>query len=131
MRRDTLIDASVFREWIVNVGRRDARERISHLLCEIYMRLNAVGLVVAVAGLVLDTQSEVVSDVRELVPQDLQALRDVNELQAETGVAGEIDVTVRGQRRVPRLRRAGRPRLGNHRRRRSGHDRHGHRKRAY
>ena len=42
--RDTLIDASVFREWIVNVGRRDARERISHLLCEIYMRLNAVGL---------------------------------------------------------------------------------------
>ena len=58
-------------------------------------RVLAVGLVVAVAGLVLDTQSEVVSDVRELVPQDLQALRDVNELQAETGVAGEIDVTVR------------------------------------
>ena len=47
------------------------------------------------SGLALDTQSEVVSDVRELVPQDLQALRDVNELQEETGVSGEIDVTVR------------------------------------
>ena len=35
------------------------------------------------------------SDVRELVPQDLQALRDVNVLQKETGVSGEIDVTVR------------------------------------
>jgi hydrophobe/amphiphile efflux-3 (HAE3) family protein len=55
----------------------------------------AVGLAMAVAGLALDTQSEVVSDVRELVPQDLQALRDVNVLQAETGVAGEIDVTIR------------------------------------
>ena len=48
-----------------------------------------------VAGLALDTQSEVVSDVRELVPRDLQALEDVNELQEETGVSGEIDVTVR------------------------------------
>jgi hypothetical protein len=32
--RDTLIDASVFREWIMNVGRRDASERLSHLICE-------------------------------------------------------------------------------------------------
>ncbi len=55
----------------------------------------AVGLAVAVVGLALDTQSEVVSDVRELVPQDLQALQDVNVLQEETGVSGEIDVTVR------------------------------------
>ena len=53
----------------------------------------AIGLAVAVVGLALDTQSEVVSDVRELVPQDLQALKDVNTLQDETGVSGEIDVT--------------------------------------
>jgi hydrophobe/amphiphile efflux-3 (HAE3) family protein len=58
-------------------------------------RVLAVGLAVAVVGLALDTQSEVVSDVRELVPQDLQELRDVNVLQEETGVSGEIDVTVR------------------------------------
>ena len=55
----------------------------------------AIGLAVAVLGLALDTQSEVVSDVRELVPQNLQALEDVNALQEETGVSGEIDVTVR------------------------------------
>ena len=58
-------------------------------------RVLAIGLAVAVVGLALDTQSEVVSDVRELVPQDLQALKDVNVLQEETGVSGEIDVTVR------------------------------------
>ncbi|MEJ7817905.1 MAG: MMPL family transporter [Thermoleophilaceae bacterium] len=60
-------------------------------------RVLAVGLVVALVGLVADTQSPVVSDVRELVPRDLPALRDVNTLQDETGVAGEIDVTVRAQ----------------------------------
>ena len=58
-------------------------------------RVLAIGLAVAVVGLALDTQSEVVSDVRELVPQDLQELRDVNVLQEETGVSGEIDVTIR------------------------------------
>jgi CRP-like cAMP-binding protein len=42
--RDTLIDAAVFREWTVNVGRRSAYARIAHLLCEIFVRRQAVGL---------------------------------------------------------------------------------------
>ncbi|WP_436829226.1 Crp/Fnr family transcriptional regulator [Sphingomonas sp. DT-207] len=41
---DTLIDASIFREWVVNVGRRDARARIAHLLCELIVRLRASGV---------------------------------------------------------------------------------------
>lgn len=41
---DTLVDASVFREWITNVGRRDARARIAHLLCEFSLRLKIAGL---------------------------------------------------------------------------------------
>jgi CRP-like cAMP-binding protein len=41
---DTLIDASIFREWVVNVGRRDARARIAHLLCELAFRLEKIGL---------------------------------------------------------------------------------------
>ena len=40
----TLIEASIFREWIVNVGRREAYARIAHLLCETITRLRAVGL---------------------------------------------------------------------------------------
>jgi len=39
---DTLIDGSIFREWVVNVGRRDARARIAHLLCELALRLEQV-----------------------------------------------------------------------------------------
>ena len=42
--RDTLIDAAIFREWIVNVGGRDAYSRIAHLFCEIFLKLKAVGL---------------------------------------------------------------------------------------
>jgi CRP-like cAMP-binding protein len=41
---DTLIDGSIFREWVVNVGRRDARSRIAHILCEFSLRLEAAGL---------------------------------------------------------------------------------------
>jgi CRP-like cAMP-binding protein len=41
---DTLVDGSVFREWISNVGRRDARTRIAHLLCEFSLRLKVAGL---------------------------------------------------------------------------------------
>ena len=41
---DTLVDGSIFREWIANVGRRDARTRIAHILCEFALRLKVAGL---------------------------------------------------------------------------------------
>jgi CRP-like cAMP-binding protein len=39
-----LVAAAVQREWTLNVGQRSAYERLAHLLVEIYLRLNAVGL---------------------------------------------------------------------------------------
>ena len=44
MWTDTLVDGSIFREWVANVGRRDARTRIAHLLCEFSLRLKVAGL---------------------------------------------------------------------------------------
>ena len=41
--RDTLVDAAVFREWVVNVGRRSAAQRVAHLMCELATRLHAAG----------------------------------------------------------------------------------------
>ncbi|HEX8578122.1 MAG TPA: Crp/Fnr family transcriptional regulator [Allosphingosinicella sp.] len=41
---DTLIDSSIFREWVVNVGRRDSRARVAHILCEFSLRLEEAGL---------------------------------------------------------------------------------------
>ncbi|MBW7969567.1 Crp/Fnr family transcriptional regulator [Bradyrhizobium sp. BR 10289] len=41
--RETLIDGAIFREWIVNVGRREATPRMAHLLIELHRRLKAIG----------------------------------------------------------------------------------------
>lgn len=40
----TLVDEAVLREWLVNIGQRDAFKRIAHLFCELWMRMRAVGL---------------------------------------------------------------------------------------
>jgi CRP-like cAMP-binding protein len=42
--RETLIDGSIFREWIANRS-RNAVARMAHLFCELYFRADAVGLV--------------------------------------------------------------------------------------
>lgn len=42
--RAALVEASVFREWVLNVGRRDAVARIAHMLCEFVARHEAAGL---------------------------------------------------------------------------------------
>jgi CRP-like cAMP-binding protein len=41
---ETLVNASIQREWTVNLGQRSALERMSHLLCELFIRLRLVGL---------------------------------------------------------------------------------------
>jgi CRP-like cAMP-binding protein len=42
--RMTLIDAAIFREWVANVGSRQALGRVAHLLCELVVRLRVIGL---------------------------------------------------------------------------------------
>jgi CRP-like cAMP-binding protein len=41
---DQLVTAAIQREWTFNLGRRTAFERMAHLLCELFMRLQAAGL---------------------------------------------------------------------------------------
>jgi CRP-like cAMP-binding protein len=36
--RDTVLDASILAKWVANVGRKSARARIAHLLCEMGIR---------------------------------------------------------------------------------------------
>jgi CRP-like cAMP-binding protein len=42
--RDTLIDASGFKTWILMLRHAPAIRRMAHLLCDIYVRLRLVGL---------------------------------------------------------------------------------------
>jgi CRP-like cAMP-binding protein len=41
--RETLIDAAIFREWVVDLGRRSATARMGHFLNELYSRLKSIG----------------------------------------------------------------------------------------
>ena len=60
-------------------------------------RVLTVALALAVCGWVLDSRISVVSELERLVPQSLAAVRDVDALQKETGVVGEVDVVVEGE----------------------------------
>ena len=57
-------------------------------------RALTVGLVLAVAGWIADTQTSVQSDVTKLVPPNMPALRDLRTLERVTGVSGEVDIVV-------------------------------------
>jgi CRP-like cAMP-binding protein len=41
----TLVDEAVLREWLVNMGQRNAHDRIAHLFVELWFRLRLVGRV--------------------------------------------------------------------------------------
>jgi CRP-like cAMP-binding protein len=73
--RDTMIEASIFREW--NVSQRPALERISHMLCEQIVRLEAIGVagraipqtqvdLADAAGLSTVHMNRTIQDLREL-----------------------------------------------------------------
>lgn len=40
----TLLDGAIHREWLVGMGRLSATQRTAHLLCELYTRLQTLGL---------------------------------------------------------------------------------------
>jgi len=42
--RTSLIDAAIFRAWIMAMGRKPAPEQLAHLICECFVRMAAVGL---------------------------------------------------------------------------------------
>jgi CRP-like cAMP-binding protein len=42
---ESLLAGAIQREWALNLGRRDALERVAHLICELHERLDVVGLV--------------------------------------------------------------------------------------
>jgi CRP-like cAMP-binding protein len=75
--RDTMLEASIFRERLLNVGQRHALPRTANLLCEQMVRLEAIGMNGAVipltqvdladaAGLSVVHMNRTIQDLREL-----------------------------------------------------------------
>ncbi|KAA2237816.1 Crp/Fnr family transcriptional regulator [Salinarimonas soli] len=92
--RDTLIDAAIFREWMLGIGRRSAKTRIAHLFCEMVTRLTAVDLVDGNRSPLPITQTEL-GDALGLstvhVNRTLQELRGDALLEWEGGVLTVLD----------------------------------------
>jgi CRP-like cAMP-binding protein len=91
----TLVDESVLREWVLNVGRRDAYERIGHLLCEMHARMQLVGLVDD-GRLALPLTQEELADATGLTAvhtnRTLQRLRKENLIEIGSGMLTVLDV---------------------------------------
>jgi predicted RND superfamily exporter protein len=58
-------------------------------------RVLAAGLLLAVCGWVASVGTGVETDIRDLAPPNLKALDNLNELEEETGISGDVNVTVR------------------------------------
>jgi len=96
----SLVDEAVLREWLVNIGGRPSNHRIAHVLCEIFMRLDAVGRVTGnsytfpftqmdIADMTGITQVHVNRTMRELknsglitLKQRVLTIHDVGQLKA-------------------------------------------------
>ena len=112
----TVIDAAIQRTWITCLGRRSAEQHMAHLICELYIRLEAAG---AASGLTFEfpmTQSQL-GDVLGLsvvhVNRKLQELRSSNLLTWQGGritildleglmALSEFDATYLSLRQEPR-----------------------------
>jgi CRP-like cAMP-binding protein len=42
--RDAVVDSGIYRQWLISIGRRNAKQRLAHLICETFTRMEAVGL---------------------------------------------------------------------------------------
>lgn len=92
-----LVDESVLREWLVNMGQRDAHGRIAHLIAEFWLRLETVGLIDGDSFKLPLTQEEI-GDAMGLTPVH------VNRTLQRMRSSGLIELS-RGTLQVPDFRR--------------------------
>ncbi len=89
---DTIIDAAIHRQWLVAMGRRSGLGHLAHLVCELYLRLQAVGQTGELTYELPLTQS-VLGDALGL--STVHVSRLISELRAEGVIqwsGGRIDI---------------------------------------
>ena len=95
----SLVDEAVLRAWIVNLGRREAFDRVAHLVCEVHARLHHVGLAPKDAFDLPLTQEDLADALGLTEVHVSRTLRRLREDGLMTFRRGEIVVTD-----MPRLR---------------------------
>jgi CRP-like cAMP-binding protein len=93
--RDTLINAAIFRTWVMATGRLEASEHLAHVLCELYARYEAVGLTQDTSFALPVTQAEL-ADALGLsavhANRTVQALRGEGMVEMEAGHVTILDL---------------------------------------
>lgn len=94
---EELVNASIQREWTLNVGQRTAYERIGHLLLELFLRLRSVGMTQADSCDFPLTQTDI-ADATGLTPVHVN--RTLQELRRDG-----LIVLERKRLQIPKLQR--------------------------
>lgn len=88
----TLMDSAIQRERILSIGRRPAHARISHLLCELYIRLEVIGLAEEMSYALPMTQTDL-ADASGLTPVHVnRMLRELREQGLLTFRSGRVTI---------------------------------------
>lgn len=90
--RDCLVDASIFREWVLNVGRRSADGRIAHMLCEFITRCEVAGLGDA-TDIILPMTQEHIADATGLTAVHVnRVMRQLREIGLVQGTGRSVGI---------------------------------------
>ena len=91
----TLVDEATLREWLLNVGQRDALQRLSHLFCELCVRLSVVNLVDGEETFVMPLTQAELADTTGMttvhVNRSMQRLRQDGLIMAKDGKMTILD----------------------------------------
>jgi len=89
----TNLDASIHRAWTVSLGRRDAMARLAHLLCELHVRLEIVGLADPGGYALPLTQNDLANCLGLTAVHVNRVLRDLRERGLVTFRGGHVTVS--------------------------------------
>jgi CRP-like cAMP-binding protein len=94
---ESLVTDSIQREWLVSVGQRDALQSLAHLACELYLRLNTVGLC---EGNTCDfplTQIDIADALGMTQPHVSRTITELNNTGVATLKRGQLEVNDMGK----------------------------------
>lgn len=88
-----LVDEGTTRAWIVSMGRRSSIERVAHLMCELYLRAQNVGLTTDHTMLLPLTQTLLADCLGMTAVHINRVLRDLREVGAMEISRGSLRIT--------------------------------------
>lgn len=88
----TNMDAAIHREWELSLGRRTAMQRVANLFCELYVRLDVVGLAEKNSYALSLTQTDLAECLGLTSVHVNRMLKDLREQELATYRSGRVEI---------------------------------------